>query len=143
MNGRGPGASRRGVGRLAARFLMFAACGLVGTAGHYAAMVALVQGAGVPPVAASVVGFLVGMGINYVLNYRFTFRSGKRHREAASKFFVVGCCGLALNTVLMHALTGPAGLHYVVAQMGATVLVLLWNFIANQTWTFAHKGDRP
>ncbi len=128
------------IGLLRRRFLLFAAVGLVGTLAHYAAMVALVQGLGVPPVAASVAGFLVGMAVNYVLNYRYTFRSAKRHREAATKFFVVGCCGLGLNTALMYVLTSPAGLHYVVAQLGATALVLLWNFGGNQLWTFAREG---
>ena len=126
--------------RLSGRFLVFAACGLVGTLGHYATMIALVQGAKVPPVAASVVGFVVGMVINYVLNYRITFRSRKRHREAATKFFLVAGCGLALNTALMHALTGPLALHYLLAQAGTTGLVLLWNFAANHWWTFAHEG---
>ncbi len=128
--------------RLFVRFALFAACGLVGTACHYATMIGLVQGALLPPVAASVAGFLVGMVINYALNYRITFRSRKRHQEAATKFLVVAGCGLALNTVLMHLLTGPAGLHYVVAQACATMLVLLWNFFANQSWTFAHEGGR-
>jgi len=121
---------------------MFAACGLVGTGAHYATMIGLVQGLGVSPVPASVAGFLVGMAVNYVLNYRYTFRSDKRHREAATKFFVVGCCGLGLNTALMWVGTGPLGIHYVVAQLGATGLVLLWNFGANQFWTFARVGDQ-
>lgn len=140
MNGAGAAVSP--LRRLSKRFLVFAACGLVGTLGHYLAMIALVQGLRVGPVAASVAGFLVGMGINYLLNYRFTFRSRKRHREAATKFFLVAWCGLALNTALMHALTGPMGLHYLVAQAGATAVVLFWNFVANHTWTFAHDGGR-
>jgi putative flippase GtrA len=128
--------------RISRRFLVFACCGAVGTLGHYLTMIALVQALRVGPVAASVAGFLVGMGVNYVLNYRFTFRSRKRHREAATKFFLVAACGLALNTALMHTLTGPAALHYVVAQVGTTAVVLLWNFAANQVWTFAHEGNR-
>jgi putative flippase GtrA len=135
----GTGVPAREVSR---RFLVFAACGAVGTLGHYLTMIALVQALRVGPVAASVAGFLVGMGINYALNYRFTFRSRKRHREAAAKFFVVATCALALNTALMRALTGPAALHYVVAQVGATAVVLLWNFAANHAWTFAHEGGR-
>ena len=75
-----------------------------------------------------------------MLNYRITFKSRKRHRDAATKFFLVAACGLALNTALMHALTGPMGLHYLLAQVGATGVVLLWNFAANQAWTFAHEG---
>ena len=139
-----PGVAAGGaaVPRLSVRFLVFAACGAVGTLGHYATMIALVQGARVPPVAASVAGFLVGMVINYVLNYRITFKSTKRHREAATKFFVVAGCGLTLNTALMHALAGVVGLHYLLAQALTTALVLLWNFAANHWWTFAHEGGR-
>jgi putative flippase GtrA len=82
------------------------------------------------------------MVINYILNYRITFKSRKRHREAATKFFLVAGCALALNTALMHALADVMRLHYLLAQALTTVLVLLWNFAANHWWTFAHEGGR-
>jgi putative flippase GtrA len=32
-------------------------------------------------------------------------------------------------------------LPYVAAQVIATVLVLVWNFVGNSIWTFAHRGE--
>ncbi|MFI5402157.1 MAG: GtrA family protein [Planctomycetota bacterium] len=134
------GGDAHGCRVLLGRFLLFAAVGAVGTLAHYAVMIALVEVLRVPPVPASVGGFLVGMAVNYMLNYRYTFRSDKRHREAAAKFFVVGCCGLGLNAALMYLGAGTLGIHYLVAQLAATAVVLLWNFGANQLWTFAREG---
>lgn len=35
----------------------------------------------------------------------------------------------------MHVLTGM-GVHYLIAQVCATGVVLFWNFIGNSVWTF-------
>jgi len=35
----------------------------------------------------------------------------------------------------MHLMTG-AGVHYLLAQVCATSVVLFWNFVGNSVWTF-------
>ncbi len=118
------------------QFASFMAVGAVGTAAHYSALIALVQIAGVNPVPASGVGFIVGALVNYALNYRLTFRSTKQHRESMPKFFIVAALGLVLNTALMVLLIESLKLYYLVGQVIATAIVLLWNFTANRLWTF-------
>jgi putative flippase GtrA len=80
--------------------------------------------------------------ISYLLNYRFTFRSTKQHREALSKFFVVAAVGFVLNGAIMAGLTGPAGLHYLPAQLVTTGVVLIWTFLCNRFWTFREQRAR-
>ncbi len=127
------------------QFLHFAAIGAVGTAVQYAVLMALVRGSGVYAVTASAVGFVAGALMNYTLNYRFTFRSRKCHREAMAKFFSVALIGLGFNTLVMGLAMNFAGLHYLASQLAATGLVLLWNFAGNRYWTFrevAHAEPR-
>ncbi len=116
---------------------------MVSAIGHYGLLIALVQGAGSDPVLASAAGATLGAVINYALNYRLTFRSGKRHREAVVKFLVVAVVGLALNTLLMWIGVDVLGLHYLLAQVLTTGLVLIWSFAGNRCWTFYEKpaGD--
>jgi len=118
------------------QFVSFTAVGAVGTAAHYSALVVLVQFMHVGPVPASGVGFVLGALVNYILNYRLTFRSTKLHRESMPKFFLVAIVGLVLNTAIMALLTEIFRLHYLLSQILATGSVLVWNFTANRYWTF-------
>jgi putative flippase GtrA len=128
-------------GRLG-RLVRFALVGGVATGVQYVTLIVLVRAAGVWPTAASAIGFMVSAVGNYLLNYYFTFRSRGSHGVAAGKFLVLAGVGLAINSVLMQVLVG-AGWHYILAQVCATVVVFLWNFVGNSLWTFgvAQHGD--
>jgi putative flippase GtrA len=121
---------------LARQFTRFTGTGFISAIGHYGLLISLVQGFGVEPVRASLAGALLGAWINYAVNYRYTFRSHTRHRESVPKFAVVAGIGLLLNTGFMWLGVHVLAAHYLLSQMLATVLVLLWSFGANRYWTF-------
>ena len=118
------------------QFLGFAAVGVVGTAAHFATLLVLVQKFHMDPVWSSVIGFIVGAAVNYLLSYRVVFRSRKRHVEAMSQFFTVAGVGLLLNAAIMAFAVQTLGWHYLLSQILATGTVLLWNFAGNRFWTF-------
>ena len=126
------------------QFLMFAGLGVIGTLGHYTVLVVLVQFWAVDPVFASSIGFVVGAVINYILNYHFTFQSQKRHSEALTKFLIVAIIGAGINGFIMYIGIENTRINYMIIQLFATLVVLLWNFIVNKLWTFAHPAaTRP
>jgi putative flippase GtrA len=126
------------------QFLMFAGLGVIGTLGHYTVLVVLVQFWAVDPVFASSLGFIVGAVINYILNYHFTFQSRKRHSEALTKFLIVAIIGTGINGFIMYIGVENTRINYMIIQLFATLVVLLWNFIVNRLWTFAHPAaNRP
>jgi len=118
------------------QFFLFSMVGVVGTSGHYATLILLVEAMHQNPVLASTLGFLVGAIINYILNYHYTFQSNKPHREALVKFLIVATIGACINTGLMYVLIESIRLQYIIAQLLATGAVLVWNFVANKYWTF-------
>ena len=119
------------------QFFIFAGVGAIGTAGHYATLVLLVQVIHTDPVFASTIGFIIGALINYLLNYRVTFNSNKRHRETLIKFLIVASLGAAINAAIMSAGINMFDIHYLAIQVVATCIVLALNFTANKYWTFA------
>lgn len=119
------------------QFVTFAGVGAIGTSGHYAVLILLVQLFHTAPVVATSVGFIAGALINYILNYRITFSSDKRHREALPMFLTVACLGAIINGSIMSAGIHIFELHYLIIQVIATCIVLTLNFIANKYWTFA------
>lgn len=118
------------------QFVGFTGVGFVSAIGHYGLLIALVQFAGVSAVPASAAGAVLGAWINYTLNYHFTFRSSKSHREAVLKFAVVATVGLVLNTIFMWVGVEVIGAHYLFSQVVTTGLVLIWSFAGNRFWTF-------
>jgi putative flippase GtrA len=121
------------------RFLRFALVGAVATCIQYTILIALVHGRDVSPTLASSLGFIAGAVVNYILNYRFTFRSRSQHGPAVAKFVLLAGVGLLLNAGLMRLLVG-AGWNYLLAQVCATGIVLLWNFSGNSLWTFRDRA---
>ena len=115
--------------------MRFTLVGGVATAIQYAVLVLLVRAGRLDPTAASSIGFAVSAVVNYLLNYRFTFRSDRPHGPAAAKFALLAGAGLLINAAIMHLLVGIL-MPYLLAQVCATLVVLLWNFIGNSMWTF-------
>lgn len=121
------------------QFASFGGVGGVSAIGHYGLLILLVQVFAVNPVTASAAGALLGAWINYSLNYRFTFRSSKRHHDAVLKFAVVALAGLMLNTLFMWIAVDLAHIHYLLGQFVTTGLVFVWSFLGNRYWTFHAK----
>ena len=119
------------------QFFIYAGIGAIGTTGHYATLVLLVQVIHFDPVFATTIGFIIGALINYVLNYRITFNSKKRHNKTLIKFFSVAGLGAVINAAIMSAGIDMFDVHYLIIQVVATCIVLVLNFIANKYWTFA------
>jgi putative flippase GtrA len=123
-------------------FASFALVGLVATAVQYLILVLSVEKLALSPVLGSTLGFVTSAGLNYWLNYHFTFRSRNPHAGAAGRFAVVALSGLGLNALVMMLLGHVPGLRYIVSQLVATALVLAWNFLGNSVWTFAQRRAR-
>jgi len=130
-----------GLKSLSRQFGLFALAGWAGTAGHYAVLLVLVEFARFGPVAASAWGAAVGLLINYLLDYYAPgFNGGRPQRRALPIVALIAGLGLGLNLVLMALLVNRLNLHYLLAQVLATGVVLAWNF-AGQRWTFHEEAD--
>ena len=130
-----------GVVGLLGQFIRFAKVGVVGTLAQYLALFVLVQWWDVYAIIASAFGFVLGTVVNYSLNYYYTFQSDRRHREAMTKFFVVAGVGLLLNVLVMTLAMEVFSVHYFLAQLIATGLVLIWNFSGSRWWVFVEKRE--
>lgn len=120
------------------QFLSFVLVGAAGTLLHYLTLTALVLSALLSPGAASAVGACVGACVNYWLNYRFTFASTRRHREMLPRFFAVAAVGAVLNGIIVSQLSG-LGMHFLIAQVIATCMILVLNFLVSKKWIFQKK----
>jgi putative flippase GtrA len=121
------------------QFICFAAIGTIGTAAHYGVLVYLVEMCSVRPLIGSVSGFICGAIVNYLLNYYITFQSKRPHQKASVQFFSIAIMGLPLNGAIMFGTNELMGVHYVLSQVIATLVTLVWNFLGNRWWTFGNE----
>jgi len=102
--------------------------------------VALVEGAGWRAVPATLVGYVAGGVVSYLLNRRHTFASDRPHAEAGWRFALVAAVGFCLTWGFMHVFVDRFALPYFPAQLVTTGIVLVWSFVANRFWTFGARA---
>lgn len=120
---------------IAGQFLRFTAVGAVATAVHYVILIALAELAGVDPVIGTVCGYGVGAVVSYSLHRVFTFGVRPAYARGFVKFLAVIGVGAVINTAIVAFLIAH-GQHYLIAQVIATALVLVWNFTASRLVVF-------
>lgn len=113
------------------RYFMVAAVGLVF---DFATLITLTEMFGVNYLLAAVIGFLIGLTINYLLSTRYVFKNSKiksRYIEFGL-YAVVGLIGLGILSASMWLLTDILHIHYIFSKCLATVIVYLWNFFGRK-----------
>ncbi len=115
--------------------IRYALVGVAATASHYALLSALVEWAAWAAWLSSGVGAALGAQVAFVGNRRFTFAHSGPVWPAWWRFQGTAGAGALLGMALV-AVGVAAGLHYLLAQAGATVLVMLATFALNRAWAF-------
>ena len=115
---------------------MYLGAGGIATASHYVTTIALVELAGVAPLAASATGFAVGAGVKYWLNYFVAFRSAERHSAAVPRFAVTLVAMFALNAAFFTLFHQWLGLHYMLAQVLTTGMLIPPGYLMSRLWVF-------
>ena len=119
---------------------------------EYAALIALKEWLHLPVVAATPIAFLISVVFNYLLCVKWVFDgAAEGNRKAQIGFIITSLMGLALNWLIMWALTALLGEDsvlltffgfdlkiYWVNKIIATGLVMVWNYITKR-WLL--KGD--
>ena len=91
-----------------------------------------------------VIGFLVGVVVNYILSLKFVFISvketslGKGTRDKVL-FVIIGLIGLALNEVGMFTGTELLYIDYRIVKVIVAGIVMVWNYIARKLLIFNVK----
>ena len=124
------------------KLVMFGTMGILGIPALFLTLIFLVEACSVGPVLATSAGSLVGALVNYTLNYHFTFKSSKAHSDTGPKFFLIALITGILNALLVYLGVDLMGMHYLLVQIGATLIVFLFNFVLNSTWTFRLENTK-
>lgn len=121
------------------QLLRFTGIGGFCTVVQYIIMWLLTELLSIPPVTSSTVGYIISAILNFQLNKKYTFKSNKNNSETIPRFIMVVLIGVFINGLSLEILIRALSTHYLIAQIGATLITLIWNFFANRIWTFSIK----
>ena len=115
--------------------LRYAAVGAVATVTHYALLWVLVEHGHWWPGLAAGAGAALGAQVGFVGNRWFTFQHSGPWLPAWWRFQLTALLG-GVTSVAVVAAGVKLGWHYLLAQAGATLLVLVLTYLINRRWAF-------
>lgn len=94
---------------------------------------------------ANVIGFLLGLIVNYILSKLLIFTEENDVNKVVEflTYAIIGILGLGLDTLFMWLGTSIIGIYYMLSKIISTGLVFIWNFFARKILyvILEKKGD--
>lgn len=99
----------------------------------YSLLFLLTEFVGLYYLYSSAISFSITVVFNYWLCVIYVFKGAKRQTtRQAIIFFGTGVIGLGLNQLCMWFFVAVMSLHYMIAKIGATAIVTIWNYITKR-----------
>ena len=97
-------------------------------------MVFLTEVFGINPLISSTISFTVSVTVNYILSVTFVFETDKNANKGSQFviFVLLSIVGLGVNELCMWLGTDLLGIHYMITKVGATAVVMVYNFITRK-----------
>lgn len=119
------------------QFFLYVLAGGAATLMHYSVLVALVETASFDAAPAAVVGALCGALVGFVLNHKLTFAANSaRARRAFVRFMATAAAGAIASGAVVWLCVHLLNWYYLVAQIVATMLLLVITYQINRRWSF-------
>jgi putative flippase GtrA len=96
--------------------------------------------------AASAIATEVAIVSNFLLNDRWTFRSGAQPGSAARRllrFNGVALGGMLITAVMLTLLTASTRLPLLIGNLLAVGAATIWNYAINSRWTWSSAPSAP
>jgi putative flippase GtrA len=117
---------------------LFAVVGVAATLTHVAAALTARELAGLEPLQANLVGYLMAVGVSYLGNARLTFRRRALHGPQFMRFIVVSLLGLGVTQGLTWLLVQQLGWPFWAGLGVVAVVVPALSFGLSRVWAFRH-----
>jgi len=91
---------------------------------------------GVYYLIANCISVTCGLTNSFILNRKYNFKVTDKTLKRAVMFFVVGYCGLALNSTLLYVFINFAHFSIPVSKLCAMAIEVILQFVVNSLVTF-------
>jgi putative flippase GtrA len=114
----------------------FAIIGVLATIVHIAIVWVLISHAGLFPIVANLLAFLVAFILSFSGHYYWTFYSRSDRMQALRRFFVISGSAFVLNNIVLTGLLSIEIITAVMAAIYAAFLIPVFTFILSRLWVF-------
>ncbi len=120
--------------RLLEQIMKFGIVGFIAFFIDYGLMVLLTELFSVDYLLSATISFTVSVIFNYLASMRYVFshKEGMSRRREFIIFIVLSIIGLGINDALMWLGTDFIGIDYRITKIGATAVVMVWNFVTRK-----------
>lgn len=84
---------------------------------------------------SAIIAFVAGLITNFFLSKMLVFQANEAKVNAVMEFVsyaVIGVIGLGITELIMFLFTNCWNTHYMISKAIATVIVLVWNYLARK-----------
>ena len=100
----------------------------------------LITTIGVNYLISIIFAFVIGLAVNYGLSKLLVFENSSVNGKIEFLVYgIIGVIGLGFTEIIMYVLTEIAGLYFMVSKVIATIIVLVWNFVARKITLYRKK----
>lgn len=100
----------------------------------------LITTIGVNYLISVIFAFVIGLAVNYGLSKLLVFENSSVNGKIEFLVYgIIGVIGLGFTEIIMYVLTDIAGLYFMVSKVIATIIVLVWNFVARKITLYRKK----
>lgn len=127
--------------KLLAQFLKFGIVGALAFIIDYGLLAFLTEVFHLNYLLSATISFTASVVFNYLASMRYVFT----HKESMSRrrefviFVILSVIGLIINNICMWAGVELAGIHYLITKIGATIIVMIWNFVTRKIFLDAEN----
>ena len=120
--------------RLIQQIAKFGVVGILATLLDYGLLFALTEWAGLYYLLSSMLSFSISTIFNYVASVRWVFVVNQKYSKTRNfvLFVILSIIGLGLKALAMWLGVEFLHWHYMIVKIGATALVMVWNFITRK-----------
>ena len=100
----------------------------------FAVLWVLTEFFGVHYLISNCISFTVSVIYNYILSVCWVFDVSAKRKKSAELivFMVLSVIGLGINQLVYWLCVEFAGIHYLISKIGATAIVMVYNFITRK-----------
>lgn len=100
----------------------------------------LITTIGVNYLISVIFAFVIGLAVNYGLSKLLVFENSSVNGKIEFLVYgIISVIGLGFTEIIMYVLTEIAGLYFMVSKVIATIIVLVWNFVARKITLYRKK----
>lgn len=117
------------------QFFRYVFVGGIATVADWGVLFLLTEFVHIHYLLSAVFAFVAGLITNFFLSQLLVFKANEAKVNAVMEFVgyaVIGVVGLGITELIMLLFTNCWNVHYMIAKVVATVIVLFWNYLARK-----------